>query len=67
MSRALGVGDRILQRWATGEVEPSPGIWRELLEAIDARRTQLDHVRDELARHPSLTDSGRPPAASDET
>jgi hypothetical protein len=54
MSRALGVGDRILRRWAAGEVEPPPGIWRELLEAIDARRAQLAHVRDELWRHPSL-------------
>src|SRR6516225_1592470 len=54
MASALGVGDRVLRRFATGEVEPPPGIWRELLEAIDARRAQLEHVRDELARHPSL-------------
>jgi hypothetical protein len=46
---------------------PSPGIWRELLEAVDARRAQLEHVRDELARHPSLSDPGQPPTASDET
>jgi hypothetical protein len=68
MSRALGVRDRPLRRWAAGEVEPPSGIWRELLKAVDARRAQLEHVRDELARHPSLSNSERPSAtASDET
>jgi hypothetical protein len=51
MAAALGVGDRPLRRWAAGEVEPPPGIWSELLAAIEARQSELARVRDELARH----------------
>jgi hypothetical protein len=40
-----GSAIRPLRRWAAGEVEPPPGIWRE------------------LARHPSLGNSGRQSAA----
>jgi hypothetical protein len=54
MASTLHVGDRILRRWAAGEVEPPPGVWRELVEVIDARRAALGHVRDKLTRHPSL-------------
>ena len=63
----VGCGRSCAATLGTGEVEPPPGIWRELPGAVEARQAQLEHIRDELARHPSLTDSGRPPAASDET
>jgi hypothetical protein len=59
-----GVNLRTVQRWASGTEEPAPGVWRDLLAAIDARRVRLSHVRDELARHPSLSDSERPSAAA---
>jgi hypothetical protein len=50
MSDALGVGDRSVRRWAAGETEPAPGVWRELLEAIEARQAQLARVRDAVSR-----------------
>jgi hypothetical protein len=48
MSDALGVGDRTVRRWAAGETEPAPGVWHELLKAIEARQAQLARVRDEI-------------------
>jgi hypothetical protein len=50
MVSALGVGDRPLRRWAAGEVEPPPGVWRELLATIEERQQQLTAVRNELTR-----------------
>ena len=61
MASALGVGDRVLRRWATGEVEPPPGIWRELLEAIDARRAQLTSAMSSPATRASATPGNRRP------
>jgi hypothetical protein len=48
MSDVLGVGDRTVRRWVAGETEPAPGVWRELLEAIEARQAQLARVWDEI-------------------
>ena len=58
MADALGVDDRPLRRWCAGEVEPPPGVWRDLAEIIESRRAQLSHVRDELVGYLSNSNPG---------
>jgi hypothetical protein len=41
LAEALGVNRRTVSRWASGEDEPRPGVWPDLLEIMWERRREL--------------------------
>ena len=45
LAEALGVNNRSIRRWVTGECEPSPGVWRDLEGVIEDRVKDLDRWR----------------------
>jgi hypothetical protein len=48
MADALDVNIRTVRRWTTGEEEPPPGVWRELLGLAQARGAELAELLDEI-------------------
>jgi hypothetical protein len=50
LSRALGVGDRTVRRWASGEDKPKPAIAAELAEVMRARRDKITEALEALRR-----------------
>ena len=41
LAEALGVNRRTVSRWASGEDEPRPGVWPDLLGIMWERRREL--------------------------
>jgi hypothetical protein len=41
LGEALGVNRRTVSRWASGEDEPRPGVWPDLLGIMWERRREL--------------------------
>ena len=41
LSRALGVGDRTVRRWVSGEDRPNPAIAGELADLMRDKKTSL--------------------------
>jgi hypothetical protein len=49
VARDLKVDDRTVRRWLAGDTDPAPGVWRDLLAIVEARRTALAEARTQLA------------------
>jgi transcriptional regulator with XRE-family HTH domain len=45
IARDLGVSDRTIRRWASGEDIPRPGVWRDLLALVLAHEKGLGVVK----------------------
>ena len=41
LARALGVSDRTVRRWAAGEEQPRPGVYRDALRLVRERAEAL--------------------------
>lgn len=48
LARALGVNERTVRRWATGELSPRPGIYLDALKLTQERAAVLDALRARL-------------------
>jgi hypothetical protein len=47
---ALDVNRRTVRRWKSGENEPRPGVWSDLLALMDKRGGRLNNLADEIAK-----------------
>jgi transposase-like protein len=45
IARDLGVSDRTIRRWVSGEDIPRPGVWRDLLALVLAHEKELSAVK----------------------
>jgi hypothetical protein len=52
MARALGVGDRTVRYWKTGEYLPPHHIWGKLADILQERRTTLAQLLERLEKEP---------------
>jgi hypothetical protein len=50
LARLLGVGERSVRRWKSGNEEPPPGVWAELHTIASRRATDLRALILELER-----------------
>lgn len=41
LGRRLGVNERQIRRWASGEYAPPPGVWREIAAMCEAQSAAL--------------------------
>lgn len=48
LARALGVEVRTVQRWATGDRTPAPGVWADIRELVKQRGAALAVIRRRL-------------------
>jgi hypothetical protein len=48
LARALGINLRRMQRWATGEYQPSEDNWRDIVELLCERQISLSDVYEKL-------------------
>ena len=44
LGRVLKVGERQIRRWASGEYDPPPGVWRELALLCQDRVLDLENL-----------------------
>ena len=51
LAEALGVNRRTVSRWASGEDEPRPGIWLDLLGIMWERRRELGALIRTVEQH----------------
>jgi hypothetical protein len=47
---ALDVNRRTVRRWKSGEDEPRPGVWSDLLALMDERAGMVEDLVDEIAK-----------------
>jgi hypothetical protein len=47
-SERLNVSDRSLRRWASGEDEIPPGVWREIHHLADSQRLTLEYLAPQI-------------------
>lgn len=50
MATALGVSDRTVRRWASGDDEPRAGVWADLARIAEERRGAIGELTRELRR-----------------
>jgi len=50
LARALGVAIRTVQRWSSGNTEPQPGVYRDLLALVRERAHALGPLEPMLER-----------------
>jgi hypothetical protein len=48
LSERLNVSDRSMRRWASGEDDVPPGVWREIHHLADSQRLTLEHLAPEI-------------------
>ena len=48
LGRQLGVTERQIRRWANGEYDPPPGVWREIAELCLIRSLALSRICGDL-------------------
>jgi len=53
LADTLGINRRTIRRWLTGEDEPRPGVWIELLAIMRERQTHLGELIEAVERHDS--------------
>jgi hypothetical protein len=41
LARELGTADRTVRRWVSGEDEPKPGVYRDLIKVVEHRLSDL--------------------------
>jgi hypothetical protein len=58
LATELDVNRTTVNRWASGYSRIPPGVWRELRRLVNARITQLDHLKPLLAKHIDLPSAG---------
>jgi len=51
LAEALGVNRRTVSRWSSGEDEPRPGVWPDLLGIMWERRRQLGALIRTVEQH----------------
>jgi DNA-binding XRE family transcriptional regulator len=59
LADTLGINRRTIRRWLTGEYEPRPGVWVELLEIVRERHQQLGSLIEEVEKHARATGEPR--------
>jgi hypothetical protein len=47
---ALDVNRRTVRRWKSGEDEPRPGVWSDLLALMDERAGMVEDLVDEIVK-----------------
>lgn len=50
LALALDVNRRTVRRWKSGQDEPQPGVWSDLLVLINERAGKVEHLVDEIAK-----------------
>ena len=55
LSERLNVSDRSMRRWASGEDEIPPGVWREIHHLADSQRLTLEYLAPQIV--PILQDN----------
>ena len=58
LAETLHVNLRTVRRWTTGEEEPPPGVWHELVALAAVRRSELADLIDKIRRYAP----GEPPS-----
>src|SRR5436309_126764 len=48
LSGRLNVSDRSMRRWASGEDEIPPGVWREIHHLADSQRLTLEYLAPQI-------------------
>lgn len=48
LSERLNVSDRSMRRWASGEDEIPPGVWREIHHLADSQRLTLEYLTPQI-------------------
>ena len=60
LARALGVAIRTVQRWSSGDAEPQPGVYRDLLALVRERAHALGPLEPLLEHAARQTGCGQP-------
>jgi hypothetical protein len=48
MAQALGIDDRTIRKWVSGEAEVPIDVWQTILRLIWERRLELDEAAEEI-------------------
>ena len=57
MAQALGVGDRAIRKWVSGEAEVPIDVWQTILRLIRQRQHELGEVTDEIEEYVETMES----------